>query len=660
MKFLCDRCKTRYSIADERVRGKILKIRCKNCSAVITVREGMDEPADWASPAPGDGAPEGTPPSPRAKDATTPPPPPALQEEWYLSLDGHQEGPFALTEAQGWVSAKATDEDLFCWSEGFDDWLPIEKVSHFRGLRGQPGKRPHPPARPPGRGAAPRPTAPEEEARPLFAATLAKIEADGRPALKDASASASMATPTTPASARPSPLGSLAKPTPAPTSLPASAGGPAARPPVPAAGPGKPSGAKPPGAPAVPAGAKSGKAATPARTVPLPSPAAANRAADAAPLAPPPPPTAATPRPGAATATAPPPVSPTLPPTARSVPRFDTGDDDSLGDAARGRHAAGNGKVGSMPPADEDSGDRPAAGDDMEDGDFQIGEVSRVVRLADIVKQTRPIPRQGMGAAAVRNTTGAVPVARGTGATNVLGPTPPSAEADPFVGPPTETDQVALPQFESAVAPARRRRVMLPLLLVVLTVVSVVAVVMSTSGDSGDDGPAGGATSNYENLGFQVDDPRSKRTPKEPVALDAGVSTRPRWTGGGGNGGTGGGNSGTGSTGPATGKGEALLGADGRPLREMSPDEVISMAARMEIGTRRCYERALKDDPFLKVSKIKATLTVKPAGEVSSVVLASMANTPVGICLSKAIQRWKFRPSATGIVSEISLVFEQR
>ena len=42
MKFLCDKCKTRYSIGDDRVRGKILKIRCKNCANVITVREGMD------------------------------------------------------------------------------------------------------------------------------------------------------------------------------------------------------------------------------------------------------------------------------------------------------------------------------------------------------------------------------------------------------------------------------------------------------------------------------------------------------------------------------------------------------------------------------------------------------------------------------------------
>ncbi|HEX8107516.1 MAG TPA: zinc-ribbon domain-containing protein, partial [Kofleriaceae bacterium] len=53
MKFLCDRCKTRYSIGDDRVRGKILKIRCKNCANVITVREGMSPEGDGA---PGDAA----------------------------------------------------------------------------------------------------------------------------------------------------------------------------------------------------------------------------------------------------------------------------------------------------------------------------------------------------------------------------------------------------------------------------------------------------------------------------------------------------------------------------------------------------------------------------------------------------------------------------
>ena len=45
MKFLCDKCKTRYTISDEKVRGKVLKIRCKNCAHIIVVREpGEDIP----------------------------------------------------------------------------------------------------------------------------------------------------------------------------------------------------------------------------------------------------------------------------------------------------------------------------------------------------------------------------------------------------------------------------------------------------------------------------------------------------------------------------------------------------------------------------------------------------------------------------------------
>src|SRR5579859_7405877 len=39
MKFVCDRCKTKYTIADEKVRQKVLKIRCKNCQQIIVVRE---------------------------------------------------------------------------------------------------------------------------------------------------------------------------------------------------------------------------------------------------------------------------------------------------------------------------------------------------------------------------------------------------------------------------------------------------------------------------------------------------------------------------------------------------------------------------------------------------------------------------------------------
>ena len=84
------------------------------------------------------------------------------------------------------------------------------------------------------------------------------------------------------------------------------------------------------------------------------------------------------------------------------------------------------------------------------------------------------------------------------------------------------------------------------------------------------------------------------------------------------------------------------------------------MSNKMEIGTRRCYERAMKDDPFLKVTKIKATINVARTGVVSNVSLSAMQGTPLATCLAAAIGRWRFRASTEGIVSEFSIVFEQR
>jgi predicted Zn finger-like uncharacterized protein len=45
MKFVCDKCRTKYTIADEKVRGKVLKIRCKNCGNIIEVREPTVRPS---------------------------------------------------------------------------------------------------------------------------------------------------------------------------------------------------------------------------------------------------------------------------------------------------------------------------------------------------------------------------------------------------------------------------------------------------------------------------------------------------------------------------------------------------------------------------------------------------------------------------------------
>ena len=45
MKFSCEFCYAKYSIPDERVRGKILKIRCTKCGELITVKGQAVRPA---------------------------------------------------------------------------------------------------------------------------------------------------------------------------------------------------------------------------------------------------------------------------------------------------------------------------------------------------------------------------------------------------------------------------------------------------------------------------------------------------------------------------------------------------------------------------------------------------------------------------------------
>jgi predicted Zn finger-like uncharacterized protein len=158
MKFNCDRCQTRYSISDDRVRGKILKIRCKSCSAVITVREAPagaasaavpDAPAPSA-PAPSAAVPDAPAPSAPAPSAVAPaspapsearaPVPTAvapvaapLPREWFVAREGRQEGPFDLDGARAWIAGQPGGQPLHCWSEGFDAWRPVTEVAELRG-----------------------------------------------------------------------------------------------------------------------------------------------------------------------------------------------------------------------------------------------------------------------------------------------------------------------------------------------------------------------------------------------------------------------------------------------------------------------------------------------------------------------------------------------
>jgi len=107
MKIVCDSCSTKYSISDDKVRGKVFKIRCKKCSHIIVVRGTADAPA----------------PAEVAGDAV-----------WHLVVDGDQVGPLTDVEVRARLARGEITAENYVWKEGFADWLRLVDVPEFADL----------------------------------------------------------------------------------------------------------------------------------------------------------------------------------------------------------------------------------------------------------------------------------------------------------------------------------------------------------------------------------------------------------------------------------------------------------------------------------------------------------------------------------------------
>ncbi|HEY2735466.1 MAG TPA: GYF domain-containing protein, partial [Polyangiales bacterium] len=120
MKIVCGSCQAKYSIADEKVAGKVFKIRCKRCSEVIVVRGDLDQDAE-AAPSNGHGngsydaghsAPEDT----------------SVDAIWHVVVNGEQAGPYTPSQLSEMLSSGQLDWEAYVWCEGFENWLPMRDV----------------------------------------------------------------------------------------------------------------------------------------------------------------------------------------------------------------------------------------------------------------------------------------------------------------------------------------------------------------------------------------------------------------------------------------------------------------------------------------------------------------------------------------------------
>jgi predicted Zn finger-like uncharacterized protein len=134
MKIVCDSCGAKYSIADEKVAGRVFKIRCKKCGSAIVVRGDQSASgAEGAAPAAAAAADYGG-------DAV-----------WHVVVEGEQQGPFTPAQLGGMISASTIGWDAYVWREGFEDWKPAQDIEELVQQIMNPGQgaaaaSEHPPA----------------------------------------------------------------------------------------------------------------------------------------------------------------------------------------------------------------------------------------------------------------------------------------------------------------------------------------------------------------------------------------------------------------------------------------------------------------------------------------------------------------------------------
>ncbi len=150
MNFSCDNCQRRYSIADEKVRGKTVKVRCKNCQNLISVqgppaeveestrvvsladveriREQERAVAAASAPAANPWEDEPT----RAAPGRPPSAP------WFVMVKSKQEGPLDEAGLSALVASGAVNPRSFFWQQGMADWKRGSDIPEFASIFAAP------------------------------------------------------------------------------------------------------------------------------------------------------------------------------------------------------------------------------------------------------------------------------------------------------------------------------------------------------------------------------------------------------------------------------------------------------------------------------------------------------------------------------------------
>jgi predicted Zn finger-like uncharacterized protein len=106
MKITCGSCAAKYTVSDDKVHGKTVKVKCRKCGAVIVV-SSSGEVQTSGGDAPGGGG----------GDAS-----------YTVSVSDTDQRTMTIPEMIAAYNEGVIDAETYVWAEGMDDWLPLKDV----------------------------------------------------------------------------------------------------------------------------------------------------------------------------------------------------------------------------------------------------------------------------------------------------------------------------------------------------------------------------------------------------------------------------------------------------------------------------------------------------------------------------------------------------
>jgi len=115
MKIQCQSCQAKYTIADEKVLGKVVKIRCKKCSATIVINGNETRaPEDNADTHVFDYAGQ-------------------ANDQWTVNVADGDQRTMTGQEIVAEYRAGVVNDETYCWKDGMADWLPVREIEQLYG-----------------------------------------------------------------------------------------------------------------------------------------------------------------------------------------------------------------------------------------------------------------------------------------------------------------------------------------------------------------------------------------------------------------------------------------------------------------------------------------------------------------------------------------------